>query len=159
MQPANTYFGSPSQGPRSDTLHRPESRSRSGIQARLRPYKACPNTGERSATSDLMCASIRDRLGVITKALFAQRDFTDMTILDEFKDSLELSLRSQLTESGLYMGGCLWHVIFGRLSSSYVQVPVCTYLPSILPANEAKLPAGESLCTLSAKELWSFSKL
>ncbi len=47
---------------------------------------------------------IRDRLGVVTRALFAQRDFTDMSILDDFHTSLELSLRGQLTESGLYMG-------------------------------------------------------
>ncbi|KZT67293.1 hypothetical protein DAEQUDRAFT_794018 [Daedalea quercina L-15889] len=47
---------------------------------------------------------IRDRLGVITRALFAQRDFSDMSILDDFHTSLEHSLRSQMTESGLYMG-------------------------------------------------------
>ncbi|KAI0029846.1 transport protein Avl9-domain-containing protein [Vararia minispora EC-137] len=46
----------------------------------------------------------RDRLGVITNALFEQRDFTDTSILDAFHESLEPSLRSQLTESGLYMG-------------------------------------------------------
>lgn len=45
-----------------------------------------------------------DRLGVITKALFAQRNFSDMSILDDFYMSLEHSLRSQMTESGLYMG-------------------------------------------------------
>lgn len=50
---------------------------------------------------------IRDRLGVVTRALFAQRDFTDMSILDDFHTSLELSLRGQLTESGLYMGTSL----------------------------------------------------
>ncbi|KAI0317619.1 transport protein Avl9-domain-containing protein [Amylostereum chailletii] len=47
---------------------------------------------------------IRDRLGVITLALFEQKDFTDTSILGDFYDSIELSLRSQLTESGLYMG-------------------------------------------------------
>lgn len=47
---------------------------------------------------------ISDRLGVVTRALFAQCDFRETTILDEFHSSLELSLRSQLTESGLYMG-------------------------------------------------------
>lgn len=41
---------------------------------------------------------------MITRALFAQRDFSDMSILEEFHTSLENSLRSQLTESGLYMG-------------------------------------------------------
>ena len=67
----------------------------------------------------LICMA-RDRLGVVTKALFAQRDFTDMTILDEFHESLELSLRSQLTESGLYMGELLPSIVLGRLSSSHV---------------------------------------
>ena len=41
---------------------------------------------------------------MITRALFAQRDFTDMSILDDFHTSLEHSLRSQMTGSGLYMG-------------------------------------------------------
>ncbi|OCH90885.1 hypothetical protein OBBRIDRAFT_834609 [Obba rivulosa] len=54
---------------------------------------------------------VRDRLGVITRALFAQRDFTDMSILDDFHSSLENSLRSQLTESGLYMGTSLRELV------------------------------------------------
>ena len=55
--------------------------------------------------------AIRDRLGVVTRALFAQRDFSDMSILEEFQTSLELSLRSKLTESGLYMGECFLFVL------------------------------------------------
>ncbi|KAH8114416.1 transport protein Avl9-domain-containing protein [Phellopilus nigrolimitatus] len=47
---------------------------------------------------------IRDRLGVVTRALFSQRDFRETGILVDFKSSLELSLRTQLTESALYMG-------------------------------------------------------
>ncbi|KAG6812310.1 hypothetical protein H0H92_003483 [Tricholoma furcatifolium] len=47
---------------------------------------------------------IRDKLGVVTTALFNQRDFTDASILNDFAGSLELSLRGQLTESGFYMG-------------------------------------------------------
>ncbi|KAH9841715.1 transport protein Avl9-domain-containing protein [Rhodofomes roseus] len=54
---------------------------------------------------------IRDRLGVITRALFAQRDFSDMSILDDFHTSLEHSLRSQMTESGLYMGTSLRELV------------------------------------------------
>ncbi|KNZ73160.1 Late secretory pathway protein avl9 [Termitomyces sp. J132] len=50
---------------------------------------------------------IRDKLGVVTTALFNQRDFTDATILDDFAISLEHSLRGQLTESGFYMGTSL----------------------------------------------------
>ncbi|KAF8182306.1 transport protein Avl9-domain-containing protein [Pholiota molesta] len=41
---------------------------------------------------------------VVTTALFLQRDFTDSSILNDFAESLERSLRTQLTESGLYMG-------------------------------------------------------
>jgi hypothetical protein len=47
---------------------------------------------------------IRDKLGVITQALFNQRDFSSVDILADFGASLELSLRTQLTASGLYMG-------------------------------------------------------
>ncbi|KAF8628649.1 hypothetical protein AX15_003781 [Amanita polypyramis BW_CC] len=47
---------------------------------------------------------IRDKLGVVTTALFLQKDFSDLSILDDFGSSLELSLRGQLTESALYMG-------------------------------------------------------
>ncbi|KAF8889972.1 transport protein Avl9-domain-containing protein [Gymnopilus junonius] len=47
---------------------------------------------------------IREKLRVVTTALFLQRDFRDASILDDFGSSLELSLRTQLTESGLYMG-------------------------------------------------------
>ncbi|KAG8755491.1 late secretory pathway protein avl9 [Serendipita sp. 396] len=47
---------------------------------------------------------IRDKLGVVTQALFNQRDFTETDILVEFYNTLEASLRTQLTESGFYMG-------------------------------------------------------
>ncbi|KAG5638741.1 hypothetical protein H0H81_010551 [Sphagnurus paluster] len=50
---------------------------------------------------------IRAKLGVVTTALFNQKDFTDASILAQFADSLELSIRGQLTESGLYMGTSL----------------------------------------------------
>ncbi|THH14534.1 hypothetical protein EW146_g5804 [Bondarzewia mesenterica] len=54
---------------------------------------------------------IRDRLGVVTMALFEQRDFTETDILVDFYESLERSLRSQLTESGLYMGTSLRELV------------------------------------------------
>ncbi|KAH0831962.1 transport protein Avl9-domain-containing protein [Lanmaoa asiatica] len=62
----------------------------------------------RSVGRMCQCATLinqhSDRLGVVTRALFAQRDFTDTQILVEFGNSLEMSLRTQLTESGLYIG-------------------------------------------------------
>ncbi|KAF8158015.1 transport protein Avl9-domain-containing protein [Crassisporium funariophilum] len=54
---------------------------------------------------------IRDKLRVVTTALFHQRDFRDSSILDDFGASLEHSLRSQLTESGLYMGTSLRELV------------------------------------------------
>ncbi|KAH9924315.1 transport protein Avl9-domain-containing protein [Epithele typhae] len=54
---------------------------------------------------------VRDRLGVITRTLFSQRDFTDVSILDDFYSSLEVSLRGQMTESGLYMGTSLKELV------------------------------------------------
>ncbi|CAE6518577.1 unnamed protein product [Rhizoctonia solani] len=51
--------------------------------------------------------AIRDRLGVVTRAFFVQRDFSETGILVDFYHSLEKSLRSQLTESSLYMGTSL----------------------------------------------------
>ncbi|KDQ20941.1 hypothetical protein BOTBODRAFT_151915 [Botryobasidium botryosum FD-172 SS1] len=47
---------------------------------------------------------IRDKLGVVTRAFFNQRDFRETSILYDFYAGLEVSLRSQLTESGVYMG-------------------------------------------------------
>lgn len=47
---------------------------------------------------------IRDKLGVVTRAFFNQLDFTEMDILVDFYNTLEMSLRTQLTESGFYMG-------------------------------------------------------
>ncbi|KAI5897126.1 uncharacterized protein SCHCODRAFT_01171131 [Schizophyllum commune H4-8] len=54
---------------------------------------------------------IRDKLGVVTTALFNQRDFTDLSILDAFGESLEASIRSQMTESGLLMGTSLRELV------------------------------------------------
>ncbi|THV02974.1 hypothetical protein K435DRAFT_775155 [Dendrothele bispora CBS 962.96] len=54
---------------------------------------------------------IRDKLGVVTTALFQQRDFSETSILDQFEAGLELSLRGQLTESALYMGTNLRELI------------------------------------------------
>ncbi|KAG9128479.1 late secretory pathway protein avl9 [Ceratobasidium sp. 392] len=55
--------------------------------------------------------AIRDRLGVVTRAFFGQRDFSETGILVDFYHSLEKGLRSQLTESGLYMGTSLRELV------------------------------------------------
>ncbi|KIY71988.1 hypothetical protein CYLTODRAFT_418366 [Cylindrobasidium torrendii FP15055 ss-10] len=65
---------------------------------------------------------IRDKLGVVTTALFHQKDFTDLTILEDFADALEPSLRGQLTESGFYMGTSLRELVHAFRQRTLVLV-------------------------------------
>ncbi|GJJ13456.1 hypothetical protein Clacol_007710 [Clathrus columnatus] len=51
----------------------------------------------------MLTPSFSDKLGVVTNAFFNQRDFREVKILVDFYTTLENSVRSQLTESGLYM--------------------------------------------------------
>lgn len=54
---------------------------------------------------------VRDKLGVVTRALFEQLDFRETDMLKDFAANLEVSLHSQLTESGLYMGTSLRELV------------------------------------------------
>jgi hypothetical protein len=81
---------------------------------------------------------------VITQALFAQRDFTDKSILTDFYESLEIGLRSQLTESGLYMGTSLY-------------VLHCTHQDSPQDNADHGYTVGSS-CILSANGRWCSSR-
>jgi hypothetical protein len=47
---------------------------------------------------------VHDGLGVVTLRLFMQRDLSDMRVLTDFYESLEVNLRGRLTENGLYVG-------------------------------------------------------
>jgi hypothetical protein len=57
---------------------------------------------------------IRDKLGVITRTFFAQRDFEDTLILEHFYSSLELALRDQeqTGEAAIYMGMSLRELVW-----------------------------------------------
>lgn len=77
----------------SELLHADEDVKRSTVQKALVVLASKPLFGP-----------IRDRLGVVTQAFFAQRNFRETEILSSFFYSLEGSLRLQLTESALYMG-------------------------------------------------------
>ncbi|KAG2009734.1 hypothetical protein CC2G_012632 [Coprinopsis cinerea AmutBmut pab1-1] len=74
-------------------LNKPDDVTRSTVQKAVVVLASKPVFGP-----------IREKLRVVTTALFAQRDFSDYSILDDFASTLELSLHGQLTESGLYMG-------------------------------------------------------
>lgn len=47
---------------------------------------------------------VRDRLGVVTRAFFAQRDFGNTQILEDFYESLNASLEGKAGENAIYMG-------------------------------------------------------
>lgn len=46
----------------------------------------------------------REKLGVVTRAFFAQRDFTSTDILVDFYSSLQSSMRGKVSESTMHMG-------------------------------------------------------
>lgn len=57
---------------------------------------------------------IRDKLGVITRAFFAQRDFENTEILEHFYKSLEHALKDddQTSENAIYMGMSLRELVW-----------------------------------------------
>jgi hypothetical protein len=76
--------------------------------------------------SILVTLGTRDKLGVITRALFLQRDFSETAILVDFYLGLEKSLRSQLTESGFYMGSFRYSLGHTHLTTIVIfQAPAC----------------------------------
>ncbi|EIW81213.1 hypothetical protein CONPUDRAFT_56688 [Coniophora puteana RWD-64-598 SS2] len=86
---------------------------------------------------------IRDKLGVVTRALFDQRDFTSTDILRDFATALENSLRSQLTESGLYMGTSLRQLVHTFRHRTLVLLKTLILQKKIMFAG----PPVERLCT------------
>ncbi|KAG8776200.1 late secretory pathway protein avl9 [Serendipita sp. 397] len=76
---------------------------------------------------------IRDKLGVVTQALFNQRDFTETDILVEFYNTLEASLRTQLTESGFYMGTSIRELI--ETSQIEYRTPHVERMIALTPAD------------------------
>ena len=60
---------------------------------------------------------LRDRLGVVTRALFAQRDFTELSMLADFRDSLLATVAREDAdedgerESGMLMGTSIRDIV------------------------------------------------
>ena len=100
----------------------------------------------------------RDRLGVVTRALFAQRDFTDMSILDQFHESLENSVRGQLTESGMYMGMLFFCERGGKLNLNWIQVLACKARAHSALFAYLILCPGANLSTLSGNAPYFYSR-
>eukprot|EP00842_Homolaphlyctis_polyrhiza_P005943 jgi/Hompol1/634/HPOL_004247-RA len=56
--------------------------------------------------------SIRSKLGLVTQAFFAQRDFTKIEILDTLYENLDASVRMPFTDATLHMGISLRELIY-----------------------------------------------
>ncbi|KIR51864.1 cytoplasmic protein [Cryptococcus gattii Ru294] len=84
----------------SELHHRPSDVTRSMVQKAVVVIASHPIFGV-----------IRDRLGVVTRAYFAQRDFGETTILEDFYTSLETSLEGKSGEEAIYMGTSLRELV------------------------------------------------
>lgn len=79
---------------------------------------------------------VRDRLGVVTRAFFAQRDFGSTQILHDFYESLEAGLEGKAGESAIYMGKwaratsfCTFHARAVLLLSTLVHPSMSAHTP------------------------------
>ncbi|OCF30918.1 cytoplasmic protein [Kwoniella heveanensis CBS 569] len=63
------------------------------------------------ASQPVFVSILSDRLGIVTRAYFAQKDFTQTEILEDFHDSLESSLVGKSGEGSIYMGTSLRELI------------------------------------------------
>ncbi|WWD19878.1 hypothetical protein CI109_104347 [Kwoniella shandongensis] len=84
----------------SELMRRPSDVTRSTVQKAVIVIASQPIFGP-----------IRDRLGVVTRAYFAQRDFTQTDILEDFYTSLESSLEGKSGEGAIYMGTSLRELV------------------------------------------------
>ncbi|GHJ86101.1 hypothetical protein NliqN6_2503 [Naganishia liquefaciens] len=80
----------------SDLLHKASDVTRSTVQKAVVVLASRPVFGP-----------IRDKLGVVTRAFFAQRDFSQTDLLPQFYLSLEFGLQGKESEGGMYIGTSL----------------------------------------------------
>ncbi|KLT44676.1 hypothetical protein CC85DRAFT_242154 [Cutaneotrichosporon oleaginosum] len=84
----------------SDLLHKSSDVTRSMVQKAVIVLASQPVFGP-----------VRDRLGVVTRAFFAQRDFGSTQILHDFYESLEAGLEGKAGENAIYMGTSLRELV------------------------------------------------
>ncbi|KAH0333882.1 hypothetical protein KCU81_g9667, partial [Aureobasidium melanogenum] len=77
-----------------ELLHRPADVTRSTVQKAVVVITENPQT----------FAAIREKLSVVTRAWFAQKDFGDIEILERFQESLNKGFGSQEDDKDLYFG-------------------------------------------------------
>ncbi|KAI9684363.1 MAG: late secretory pathway protein avl9 [Trizodia sp. TS-e1964] len=76
--------------------------------------------------------TIRERLSVVTKAWFAQRDFTDIEIIKKFQESLVDSLKDSSDEKDQYLGLSLRELLHEFKYQTLVLFKCCLLQPKML---------------------------
>jgi 2,3-bisphosphoglycerate-independent phosphoglycerate mutase len=61
--------------------------------------------------SQPILGSVRSKLGLVTQAYFAQKDFSQLDILKSLYDNLQISTGHISIDNALYMGTCLRELI------------------------------------------------
>lgn len=77
-----------------ELLNRPADVTRSAVQKAVVVISANPQ----------YFGQLREKLSIVTRAWFAQKDFTDVTILEDFRDSLAKSVQEVADERDQYLG-------------------------------------------------------
>ena len=95
---------------------------------------------------------IRDKLGVITKAFFSQRNFNELQLLVQFHQSLEHSLQGYTTETVLNSGTNLREIVLKFKHKTLVLLKLLLLQKRILffgykPLSKHPLYPVERLCT------------
>ncbi|KAI8807455.1 transport protein Avl9-domain-containing protein [Cladochytrium replicatum] len=86
--------------PATELLHRTADVTRSTVQKAVVVLAREPILG-----------SLRTKLGIVTQAFFAQRDFSKYDILQNFYDSLKSTVRRPISDATLYMGISLREIV------------------------------------------------
>lgn len=77
---------------------------------------------------------LKEKLSVVTKSWFAQRDFRDITILKDFQDSIAKSFRDQEDERDQFFGLSLRELIHEYKYQVLVLFKCLLLQPKVQPA-------------------------
>ncbi|KAL9092094.1 MAG: hypothetical protein Q9165_004527 [Trypethelium subeluteriae] len=123
-RPATSLFGisCTRQIDSSELIERPKEVTRSTVQKAVVVIADSPEG----------FAMVRERLSVVTKAWFSQRDFTDLDILQRFQESLATTLAHVDDERDRYLGISLRELIHEYKHLTLVFFKCCLLQPKML---------------------------
>ena len=128
----------------SQLINRPEDVTRSTVQKAVVVIADSPKS----------FGMLRQRLGIVTQAWFAQREFTDVEILKRFQESLaEEKTRGSLeeeAESDQYIGMSLRELIHEFKWQTLVLLKGCLLQPKVSPYCSKAFDRRTKICRCSS---------